>query len=275
MNSELAALRKLFDNGPVTVLTGAGISTDSGIPDYRGEGSPARTPMNVEQFLGDEQYRQRFWAGTRVWTEKTQQIRPNVAHKALAQLEEAGLITGVITQNTDNLHIQAGTKQIAELHGNGMAFRCVDNGHRWTRREVLKWFDQANPGYAQMHVDAELAPDADAVVKEVEGVKVPVCPACASLLRPDIVYFGEHVPLDTFARAEQILGAGSALLIAGSSLAVNTPIRLVNRAERQGLPLAVINRGPTAIDERPSVQVRIEGNTSDWLPNLAQELLGD
>ncbi len=273
MDKELDALAELFQDGPAVLLTGAGISTDSGIPDYRGAGTPPRTPMSVKQFLNDHAYRQRFWAGARVGTERVSHILPNDGHKAAAALEKAGLLAGVITQNTDGLHQQAGTQNLAELHGTGATIRCVENGHRWSRQEVLEWFDAANEGFLERNRDAEITPDGDAAVTEVASVNVPVCPACGGRLRPDVVYFGEHVPLNTFARAEEILAGGKSLIIAGSSLAVNTPIRLVNRAERQGLPLAVINRGPTAIDSRPSVQVRIEGSTTEWLTRLADRLI--
>lgn len=253
-------------------MTGAGLSTDSGIPDYRGKGTPPRTPMSVAQFLSDEHYRRRFWAGASVGTHRTRHIRPNEGHAAVTRLEKAGLITGVITQNTDGLHRAAGSAQVAELHGSGEIIRCLPNGHRWTRREVLAWFDAANPGYVEANLAAEITPDGDAAVSGVDGVNVPVCPACGGMLRPDVVYFGEHVPIDTFAQAEDLLADAHALIVAGSSLAVNTGIRLVNRAEQRGIPIGVINRGPTAIDHRPSVTVRVEGGTSEWLGALADHL---
>ncbi|MBO1901597.1 NAD-dependent deacetylase [Leucobacter weissii] len=269
---QLDELADLFADGPAALLTGAGISTDSGIPDYRGAGRPPRRPMSIDQFTRDEPYRRRFWAGARVGALRTADVEPNEGHRAAAGLEAAGRLTGVVTQNVDGLHGRAGSIELAELHGNGSVIRCVETDHRFSRSEVLDWFDVANPGFAERHADAEITPDGDAAVTGTEGVRVPVCPACGGMLRPDVVYFGEHVPSGVFAHAERIVGAAAALLVAGSSLAVNTGIRLVHRAEQRGIPIAVINRGATAIDGRPSVRVRVEGGTSEWLGALGARL---
>lgn len=266
---ELAAL---FAAGPAVILTGAGISTDSGIPDYRGAGSPPRTPMRIDQFAGSESYRRRFWAGARVGALRTGDVQPNAGHRAVAALESAGRLVGVVTQNVDGLHARAGAQTVVELHGSGATVRCVPNGHRWLRAEVLAWFDTANPGFAERNRGAEITPDGDADVTETAGVVVPVCPACGGMLRPDVVYFGETVPAPVFAAAERLVEEAHALLIAGTSLAVNTGVRLVHRAERRGIPLAVINRGPTSIDGRASVRVRVEGGTSEALTALARRL---
>ncbi|XPP27316.1 MAG: Sir2 family NAD-dependent protein deacetylase [Leucobacter sp.] len=298
--SELAALAGLFSAGPAALLTGAGISTDSGIPDYRGtggiwgtqrvpatrgaahgggprseargEGTPPRTPMRIDQFMSDEAYRRRFWAGARVGALRMLGIEPNAGHRAVAHLETEGWLSGVITQNVDGLHARAGSVNLAELHGNGAVIRCVPEDHRFTRGEVLGWFDTANPGFADRNAGAEITPDGDADVAETAGVRVPVCPACGGLLRPDVVYFGEHVPQAVFAHAERIVAGASALVIAGSSLAVNTGVRLVHRAEQRGIPIAVINRGPTAVDQRASTRVRIDGGTTETLTALAEAL---
>lgn len=270
---ELAGLAELFAHGPAAILTGAGISTDSGIPDYRGAGSPPRTPMRIDQFLEDERYRQRFWAGARIGAVRTADVAPNAGHRAIAALEAAGLTTGVITQNVDGLHTRAGSRRVVELHGAGRVIRCLPHGHRWSRTEVLAWFDVANPGFVERNADAGVTPDGDADVTDIDGVTVPVCPGCGGMLRPDVVYFGEHVAAEVFAEAAQVIEAAHALIVAGSSLAVNTGVRLVHRSERRGIPIAVINRGPTSIDERPSVIVRIDGGTSETLTGLAS-LLG-
>ncbi|MCA0379567.1 MAG: NAD-dependent deacetylase [Actinobacteria bacterium] len=270
---QLKALASLFDRGPAALLTGAGMSTDSGIPDYRGAGTPPRTPMSIDQFTHDEAYRRRFWAGARVGALRLEDVRPNSGHEAVAALEAAGHLTGVITQNVDGLHGRAGTTNIAELHGNGATIRCVPEGHRFSRAEVLAWFDVANPGFAERNDGARITPDGDADVADTAGVRVPICPACGGMLRPDVVYFGEHVPREVFAHAAEIVAAASSLIIAGSSLAVNTGVRLMHRAEARGLPVAVINRGPTQIDRRDSVTVRIEAGTSETFALLAR-LLG-
>lgn len=266
---ELAAL---FAHGPVAVLTGAGISTDSGIPDYRGTGAPPRTPMNIAEFMHDEAYRRRFWAGARIGFLRSAGVSPNAGHRALAHLEAAGRIEGVITQNVDDLHRRGGSRTVVELHGNGTTIRCVACGRRRTRAEVLAHFDELNPGYAAEHADAALGPDGDARISDPSSVLVPECPDCGGVLRPAVVYFGETVPPEVFAAGETLVGDAGALLLAGTSLAVNTGMRLVHRAERRGIPIAVINRGPTAIDSRASVQVRLEGGTSETLTALAETL---
>lgn len=267
-----AALAELFETGPVAVLTGAGLSTDSGIPDYRSPGSPPRTPMSISQFLHDPDYRRRFWAGASIGALRTAGIAPNRGHIALARLEDAGRIDGVITQNVDGLHRDGGSRTVVELHGAGDVIRCVECGHRYTRAEVLRRFDELNPGFVEANADAEIAPDGDAVVGDFGEVSVPACPVCGGVLRPDVVYFGETVPPAVFAAAERLVAEAGALLLAGTSLAVNTGMRLVHRAERRGIPLAVINRGPTAVDHRPSVRVRVEGGTSETLDALARVL---
>lgn len=270
--AQLDELAALFNAGPAAVLTGAGISTDSGIPDYRGTGTPPRAPMRIDQFAGDEAYRRRFWAGARVGAEHWRGIEPNAGHLAVARLEARGRLSGVVTQNVDGLHARAGSVDLAELHGNGAVIRCIPEDHRFDRAEVLDWFDAANPGFAERNAGAEITPDGDADVADTAGVRVPVCPACGGMLRPDVVYFGEHVPPPVFAHAERIVAGAAALLIAGSSLAVNTGMRLVHRAERRGIPLAVVNRGPTAVDRHASVRVRIEGGTTETLAALSERL---
>ncbi|WP_125098220.1 Sir2 family NAD-dependent protein deacetylase [Leucobacter chromiireducens] len=269
--NQVTELAELFSAGPVAVLTGAGISTDSGIPDYRGAGTPPRTPMSITQFTEDAAYRRRFWAGARVGAGPMSAIEPNGGHRVLADLERAGRVDGVITQNVDGLHRRAGSRTVVELHGSGSAIRCTGCGARWTRAEVLHWFDVANPGYAEAHADAPIRPDGDAEVRGIDAVRVPQCPVCGGMLRPDVVYFGEVVPTAVFADAERLVNDASALLLVGTSLAVNTGVRLLHRAERRGIPVGVINRGPTAADSRAAV--RIEGGTTETLTELAA-LLG-
>ncbi|MFC7766825.1 Sir2 family NAD-dependent protein deacetylase [Leucobacter soli] len=213
----LDPLTSLFGAGPATILTGAGISTDSGIPDYRGAGSPPRTPMRIDQFLDDERYRQRFWAGARVGALHRQGIEPNAGHRAVAALEAAGLLNGVITQNVDGLHRRAGSRTVVELHGSGATVRCLPAGHRWQRAEVLAWFDVANPGFVERSADAEITSDGDADVADTAGTVVPVCPACGGMLRPDVVYFGEHVDPQVFAAAGDLIEHAHGLVVAGSS----------------------------------------------------------
>ena len=268
---QVERLAALFGDAPVAVLTGAGLSTDSGIPDYRGAGTPPRTPMRIDQFMTDPDYRRRFWAGAAAgaaagWGD----VSPNGGHRALARLEAAGLVGGVITQNVDGLHREAGTRTVVELHGAGSVIRCVDCGSRFPRPEVLGWFEQGNPGFAEAHAGAEIRPDGDAAVTGIADVRVPRCPVCGGILRPDVVYFGETVPVRVFAEAERLLADAGALLLAGTSLAVNTGVRLLHRAQRRGIPVAVINRGPTAADA--VADPRLEAGTTEALTALAARL---
>lgn len=267
-SGELERLAELFGAAPLAVLTGAGISTDSGIPDYRGAGAPPRTPMSISQFTDDPAYRRRFWAGARIGSLRASGVAPNAGHLALARFEAAGLTSGVITQNVDNLHRRAGSRSVVELHGNGSVIRCVEHDHRFTRDQVLGWFDELNPGFAARNAEADIAPDGDALVQETDTVETPSCPECGSILRPDVVYFGEFVPKPVFETAEALVASAGGLLLIGTSLAVNTGIRLVHRAQLRRIPIAVINRGPTAIDARESVSVRIDGGAAETLEQL-------
>lgn len=272
MSPPIAELVSLFERGPVAVLTGAGISTDSGIPDYRGEGSPPRTPMNIDQFVNDERYRKRFWAGARIGQNRMRLVQPNRGHFALAHLEQSGLIHGVITQNVDGLHARSGSRTVVELHGGGNVIRCTNCHARFTRTEVFEWFDVQNPGFAERNAAATVAPDGDADVTEVDSVIVPTCRECGGVLRPDVVYFGETVPVPVFETAAALVNEATAFLAVGTSLAVNTGMRLVHRAERRGIPLAAINRGPIALDRRPSLAVRVDAGTSETLAALVSAL---
>ena len=263
-------LANLLAHHPAAVLTGAGLSTDSGIPDYRGAGTPPRTPMSIGQFMTDVAYRRRFWAGARVGTDRIAALSPNAGHRALARLEMGGYVTGVATQNVDELHRAAGSRTVVELHGRGSVTRCVTCNRAYDRASTLTEFDRLNPGYAEANAGAEIAPDGDAEVGDLAGVSAPDCPRCGGILRPDVVYFGEMVPRPVFQAAASLVEHAGSLLLAGTSLAVNTGMRLVHRAERRGIPVVVINRGPTQVDERDSITLRIDGGTSEVLEAVAE-----
>ncbi|MHA3683446.1 Sir2 family NAD-dependent protein deacetylase [Leucobacter sp. HY1908] len=270
--SELDRLAHILSSRQAAVLTGAGVSTDSGIPDYRGAGSPPRSPMRIGEFMSDAAYRRRFWAGARVGADRMASLSPNAGHLALARLEMGGQVSGVATQNVDGLHRVAGSRTLVELHGRGDVTRCTRCNRTYARTAVLARFDELNPGYALAHAGAEIAPDGDAAVSAPGGVVVPDCPACGGLLRPDVVYFGEMVPLPVFRAAASLVEHADALILAGTSLAVNTGLRLVHRAERHEIPIIVINRGPTQVDARESITLRIEGGTSEVLEAVAELL---
>lgn len=256
----------------VAVITGAGISTESGIPDYRGEGAPARTPMTAARFLAQaDDDRRRYWAGGEMGWAHFASRTPNAGHRALAAWEAAGGLTGIVTQNVDGLHQKAGSARVVELHGTGRRVACLSCGQVFDRRAISRQIAAANPGFEVSGLQ-QLGPDGDVVPPTIEGFVVPACTVCGGWLRPDVVFFGEFVPPRRFRRAEQIIAAADALVVAGSSLVVNSGVRLVTRMLRRDLPVVIINRGVTRMDERASV--KIEGATGDVLPALVERLYG-
>jgi NAD-dependent SIR2 family protein deacetylase len=256
----------------VAALTGAGISTDSGIPDYRGPDSPPRTPMTFQQFVGDPAFRRTYWARNHVGWRHVHRARPNAGHLALAALEERGVLVGVITQNVDRLHHDAGSRRVVDLHGTYADVVCLSCGTRSTRVELDARLEALNPGFAdRMTVaDVEIAPDADAVIASTEGFVVADCTVCGGMLKPDITYFGENVPADRVAAAFALVDDADALLVAGSSLTVMSGLRFVRHAAKAGRPVVVVNRGRTRGDDLATV--RVDAGTSDVLPALAERL---
>ncbi|MGN6427562.1 MAG: Sir2 family NAD-dependent protein deacetylase [Leifsonia sp.] len=253
----------------VAVLTGAGVSTDSGIPDYRGEGAPRRTPMTFQQFLGDDRYRKRYWAGSHLGYRRFSAARPNDGHRALARLEEAGVTNGVVTQNVDGLHLQAGSRRVVELHGSVERIRCLVCGQIFARGAIKDRIDAANP---QLDTDGEveIAPDGDAIVRDVDAFVVPDCTVCGGHLKPDVVFFGEFIPPETYREASALVRTADALLIAGSSLTVNSGIRLLEEARRRKLPIVILNRGETKGDTRATV--KLNAGTTETLVELSRRL---
>jgi NAD-dependent SIR2 family protein deacetylase len=262
-------LAELLQGKTVAVLTGAGVSTDSGIPDYRGEGAPRRTPMTFQTFLTDERARKRYWAGSHLGWRRFRAAQPNVGHRALADMEAAGAINGVITQNVDGLHTRAGTRRVVELHGSMDRVVCLRCGQAYAREAIAARLEEANPAMAD---EVTIAPDGDAEVSDVDAFSVPECTVCGGMLKPNVVFFGELVPVRRFAAAASLVTAADALLVAGSSLAVNSGIRLVELARRGDAPIAVINRGLTKGDAR--ALVKLDAGTSETLAVLAARLTG-
>ena len=254
----------------MAVLTGAGVSTDSGIPDYRGEGAPARTPMTFQQFLGDLDYRKRYWAGSHLGWKRFDSAEPNAGHRALADLERAGLVVGVITQNVDGLHLRAGSQRVVDLHGTMDRVRCLQCGQFFARGGIADRIAADNPWLDPEAV--ELSPDGDVEIANVDAFVIPACSVCGGTLKPDIVFFGEYVPKERFEEASALMQATDALVIAGSSLVVNSGIRLLEQATRRRLPIVIINRGVTKGDNRATV--KIDAGTSETLVTLL-ERLGD
>ncbi|MFD4404533.1 Sir2 family NAD-dependent protein deacetylase [Nocardia sp. NPDC058499] len=240
----------LIGDRRVVVLTGAGISTDSGIPDYRGPDSPPRNPMTYQQFVGDPEFRRRYWARNHVGWRYMDAARPNDGHRALAVLERHGVVAGVITQNVDLLHTKAGSRRVIDLHGCYAQVRCLACGARISRMTLAERLERVNPGFAVSSVTGlEVAPDADAVVEDVAGFRMVDCERCGGLLKPDIVYFGENVPPGRVAAACELVDSAEVILVAGSSLTVWSGRRFVHRVARRGGMVLIVNRGPTRSDD--------------------------
>ncbi len=253
----------------LAVLTGAGVSTDSGIPDYRGEGAPARSPMTFQQFLADEGHRRRYWAGSHLGWRRFAGAGPNAGHLALAAMEDAGVVAGVLTQNVDGLHRRAGSRRVVELHGAMGQVRCLHCGQLFAREGIAARLTAANP-WLDTAAEVELAPDGDVLVDRLEGFVVPECTVCGGILKPDVVFFGELIPNDRFHAAAGVVRTAGALLVAGSSLVVNSGIRLLDIAVKRRIPIVIVNRGPTKGDLRATV--RLEAGTSETLAALAERL---
>ncbi|MFF1633112.1 Sir2 family NAD-dependent protein deacetylase [Leifsonia sp. NPDC058248] len=251
------------------MLTGAGVSTDSGIPDYRGEGAPKRTPMTFQQFLSDDSFRKRYWAGSHLGYRRFAAAAPNAGHRAIADLEASGAANGVITQNVDGLHKQAGSRKVVDLHGAMDRVLCLTCGQVFARESVSARIDAANP-WLDGDGAVEIAPDGDAIVTDIDAFVIPDCTVCGGRLKPDVVFFGEFIPAEKYREASALVRSSDALLIAGSSLVVNSGIRLLEEARRRRLPIVIVNRGVTKGDTRAAV--KLDAGTTETLVELARRL---
>ncbi|MFE3194864.1 Sir2 family NAD-dependent protein deacetylase [Nocardia sp. NPDC059240] len=247
---QLDRLLELVSGRRVAVLTGAGISTDSGIPDYRSPNSPPRTPMTYQQFVGDPVFRQRYWARNHLGWRFMDAARPNPAHQALARLERADIVTGVITQNVDLLHTKAGHRRVLDLHGVYARVRCLSCGTLTSRMSLADRLEAANPHFTDTipRTGIEVAPDADAVVPDTHHFHMVDCQSCGGLLKPDIVYFGESVPKPRVTAAFDLVNSSEALLVIGSSLTVMSGLRFARHTAKSPRPLIILNQGPTRAD---------------------------
>ncbi|MEV0251096.1 NAD-dependent protein deacetylase [Nocardia sp. NPDC050712] len=267
--ADLTALLELLAGRRVAVLTGAGLSTDSGIPDYRGPAAPPRNPMTYQQFVGDPVFRQRYWARNHIGWRRMDAARPNLGHRALARLERLGVVTGLITQNVDLLHTKAGHRRVIDLHGTYARVRCLGCAALISRMTLADRLEAANPGFvtAATATGVEVAPDADAVVEDTASFRMVDCERCGGLFKPDIVYFGENVPRERVAAAYELVDEADALLVAGSSLTVQSGLRFVRHAAKQGHPVIIVNRGRTRGDDLAAL--RIDAGCSSTLSALA------
>lgn len=270
-----AVLLDLVCDGGVVVLTGAGMSTASGIPDYRGPDGQRRVrPMQHGEFAGSAEARQRYWARAYAGWERFSSARPNVAHEAVAQLQAAGLVEGIITQNVDGLHQRAGATGVVELHGSLRRVVCLDCGEVYAREQVHEWLAQANPGF-DTEAAGEVRPDGDVVLPDevVRRFRAPRCLVCGrDRLKPDVVFFGGSVPREVTQEAFEVAGRADMLLVLGSSLQVMSGYRFVRRAARDGIPVGVVTRGVTRGDTE--VTVHLDALLDDVLPRLVRDLTG-
>jgi NAD-dependent SIR2 family protein deacetylase len=254
--SEAAArVREVLGAGPVVALTGAGISTDSGIPDYRGPDSPPRKPMTYQEFVGDAVFRRHYWARNHIGWRRVEDTSPNDGHRALADLERAGVVSGVITQNVDTLHDAAGSTRVIDLHGRYDRVICLDCRAVTGREALDDRLTALNPGFAADVADVEVAPDADAVLAATEHFRVADCSSCGGVLKPDIVYFGENVPKPRVLEAYSMVDHAAALLVVGSSLTVFSGRRFVKHTADRGKPVVILNRGATRADDIATLTV--------------------
>ena len=252
MHSELA---NLVHAGNLVVLSGAGLSTESGIPDYRGATGAARpaTPMTYQTFTGSAQARQRYWARSHLGWRFISRVSPNAGHVAVAQLQRQGLVSGIVTQNVDGLHQAGGAKDVVELHGALDRVDCLSCRARTTREALEARLTKANPGFTREVVP--LKPDGDVDLEDVGGFVVVDCETCGGLLKPDVVFFGETVPRDRVDHAFALVDAASTLLVLGSSLKVMSGYRFVLHAAKRGTPIGIVNQGPTRGDALAAVRV--------------------
>ena len=260
--------RNLLRGKEVLALTGAGISTDSGIPDYRGEGRVVRHPLTFDEFMGSKQNQARYWARSYVGWSRVEAATPNPGHLALAKAELTGQVFSIITQNVDGLHQKAGSKKVLELHGRLDQVLCTGCGDILSRPELDARIAQLNPEVNRSQ-DVEFTPDGDAEVEVGKNFRVPECGFCGAHYKPDVVFFGEQVPLSRVEAAEGLLNSAEAVLVAGTSLTVNSGLRLVKRAQKRGIPIVIVNLGDTKADL--IANVKLSASTSDLLEAILND----
>jgi NAD-dependent SIR2 family protein deacetylase len=268
----LAELTALVAAGGVLVLSGAGLSTESGIPDYRGPTGALRRslPMTFQTFSRDPLARRRYWARSQLGWRHVARAQPNAGHRAVASLEALGLLGGIVTQNVDGLHQAGGARSVVELHGSLGRVVCLDCRERTSRHELDARLRAANPDW-----DARVSavnPDGDVTVEDADAVGFVVvdCRTCGGVLKPDVVFFGENVPPPTVAQCYGLVERSRAMLVLGSSLAVMSGLRFVRRAATLGKPVAVVNQGVTRGDDLMSL--RLSAPLGRTLTELAGQL---
>ncbi len=263
-------LAELVGPGGVCVLSGAGLSTESGIPDYRGPSGAlrARLPMTIAEFRGSRTARQRYWARAHIGWRRISAAEPNAGHRAVAELQQAGAVGGIITQNVDGLHQAAGARDVIELHGTLVRVVCLECGARSARDALDERLRAANPDRDWATV-ATSNPDGDVELadEQVAEFRLVGCESCgADVIKPDVVFFGENVPLPRVQRCFELVDDAASLLVLGSSLSVMSGLRFVHRAREKRIPVAIVNRGATRGD--PLAELKIDATLGEVLPAL-------
>lgn len=247
----------LLHDKQIMFVTGAGMSTDSGIPDYRGKGMLAKNPLIADKYVFDHIYRRKFWIrAVREWAGWLD-VEPNPGHKAIADMEHAGLVTGVVTQNVDGLHHEAGSMVVAEIHGNMFTSSCLLCGTRYEQHDVMDWIRRMNPQLEGKRVYAKKFID-------------PMCDQCGGFLKPDVVFFGDLLPETEWDVAEEIAKNSDAVVIAGTSLNVGTPHFFIEEVRRKKGPIVIVNKGVTLMDD--IADIKISKGLSEVLPEIARGL---
>ncbi|TNC29049.1 NAD-dependent protein deacetylase [Amycolatopsis alkalitolerans] len=256
--TDLAEVERVLSEGDVVVLSGAGLSTESGIPDYRGEEGSLRrhTPMTYQEFVTSEEGRRRYWARSHLGWRTIARARPNAGHRAVAALRAHGFVSGVITQNVDGLHQSAGTAPVIDLHGSLDRVVCLGCRRTSAREALDRRLRAANPSFAAATTRINPDGDVDLADEMVREFRLVSCVACGSgVLKPDVVFFGENVPRDRVERCYRTVDEGRALLVLGSSLTVMSGLRFVRHAARSGKPVLIVNKGQTRGDAHAQVRV--------------------
>ncbi|KJY46696.1 NAD-dependent protein deacetylase 1 [Streptomyces sp. NRRL S-444] len=256
--------------GGVLVLSGAGMSTESGIPDYRGKGGSLsrHTPMTYQEFTASAPARRRYWARSHLGWRTFGRARPNPGHRAVAAFGRHGLLSGVITQNVDGLHQAAGSQGVVELHGGLDRVVCLSCGVSSSRRELARRLEEANAGFEPVAAGLNPDGDADLTDDQVRDFRVVPCSRCGGILKPDVVFFGEAVPPGRVERCRELVGEATSLLVLGSSLTVMSGLRFVRQAAQAGKPVLIVNRDPTRGDRHAVTRVALPlGRTLTTLAN--------
>lgn len=270
--SEWDRLIEFIRGKQIVVLSGAGCSTESGIPDYRGPEARGRkrNPIQYRAFITDPETRARYWARSAIGWPRFASFQPNPGHRALASLEKAGIVRGIITQNVDRLHQAAGSRNVVEIHGALDEVNCLNCQALESRDALQERILDLNPGW--LNRSAELAPDGDAELPDelTHSFRVPSCLYCGGVLKPGVIFFGENVPRHCVDTAFRMLESGDVLLVVGSSLSVYSGYRFVRKAAELEMPVGIVNLGPTRGDDL--AQIRINDRIGVVLPYLAHAL---